>query len=53
MPRFTGRFRETYTLRAPLSDARNHFADLDAVIAHYGGTLDRAEKRATACSSCG
>jgi len=45
LARFTGRFRETYTLRASLADARNHFADLDQVIAHYGGTLDRAEKR--------
>ena len=43
--RFTGRFRETYTLRAPLDAARAHFADLDAVIANYGETLDRAEKR--------
>ena len=36
--RFTGRFRETYTLRAPLEAARAHFADLDAVIANYGVT---------------
>lgn len=46
MARFTGRFRETYVLNVPIEAARDWFANVDAVVAHYGDTLDRAEKRA-------
>jgi uncharacterized membrane protein len=43
--KFTGSFHQDYTLQAPLEAARDHFADLDAVIANYGSTLERADKQ--------
>jgi len=43
--KFTGTFHHDYVLDAPLEVARDHFADLYAVIANYGSTLERAEKR--------
>ncbi len=45
MAKFKGHFHATYAVDAPLEATRNHLADLDAVVAHYGDTLERGEPR--------
>lgn len=44
MPRFSGEYRETFHVDAPLEQVRDHFADLDTIAANYGG-LERFEKK--------
>lgn len=44
MPRFSGEYRETFVVRAPLEKARDHFADLDTIAANYGGLVKHEKK---------
>ncbi len=44
MPRFTSEFDETFHSDVPLARLRDHFADVEAVIAHYGH-LEHADRR--------
>lgn len=39
MPRFSGEYRETFTLNAPIDAAKAHFADLATIAANYGGLV--------------
>lgn len=37
MPRFSGEYRETFTVDAPIDRVKAHFADLPTIAANYGG----------------
>ncbi len=43
MPKFSGEYRETFTVDAPFDKAREHFGDLDTIAAAYPD-LERSEK---------
>lgn len=43
MPKFEGSHEETFTLDVPIEKAKEHFSDLDTIIANYGN-LERGEK---------
>ncbi len=36
MPKFTGEYRETVTVNAPIDKVRQHFGDLPTIAANYG-----------------
>jgi hypothetical protein len=44
LPRFTSELDETFHSSAPLASVRDHFADIEAVITHYGH-LERADRQ--------